>query len=524
MRVHEAEAGQAAGLAPVPERPSVPAAGFARLLLWLVPTLLWLVAWYWPSASQVARIWWHSETYAHGLVVLPVFVWLLWDRRASLAQVRPEPAAWVLAPLALAGFLWLLGQIVSVNGLSHFALVSIIALSFAAVLGTRLAWQLAFPLLFLFFGVPIGDFLLPTLMDYTADFTVAALRLSGVPVFREGLYFTVPNGRWAVVEACSGIRYLIASVMVGTLYAYLNYRSAGRRILFVGVAIVVPIVANWLRAYFIVLLGYLTDNKLAAGVDHLIYGWVFFGVVILVMFWIGGRWREAPAAVAPAADEAVTADPMPPRRRALVLLALALCTAFFPLAWRQLDRPVAPFQMLLQAPPAAAGWQADGDSLHGYRPRFSGHRGEAFQAYRRADGRVVGVYVAYYAHQRSGSELVAWQNRLTGYEHDEWRVLSTARVNTPVGRVNRSLLADAALRLGVWHWYWTNGRVVDSDYRAKLVLAMDHLTGEPDDAAFVALYTDVDEHPEDARELIESFMQAHRDGIDAMLAGARRQP
>ena len=138
-----------------------------------------------------------------------------------------------------------------------------------------------FPLAFLFFAAPVGEFLMPWLMARTADFTVFALRLSGIPVYREGLHFIIPSGSWSIVEACSGVRYLIASLMAGTLFAYFNYRSLRRRLLFVVVALLVPIVANWLRAYFIVLFGHLSDNKLAVAADHLIYGWVFFGVVII---------------------------------------------------------------------------------------------------------------------------------------------------------------------------------------------------------------------------------------------------
>jgi exosortase len=86
-------------------------------------------------------------------------------------------------------------------------------------------------------------------MEHTADFTLAALRLTGIPVYREGQFFSIPSGNWSVV--CSGLRYLIASVTVGVLYAHLTYRSALRRALFIAASIVVPIVANWLRAYMI---------------------------------------------------------------------------------------------------------------------------------------------------------------------------------------------------------------------------------------------------------------------------------
>ena len=85
----------------------------------------------------------------------------------------------------------------------------------AALFGWRWVRALAFPLAFLFFAVPFGEFLVPTLIEWTADFTVAALAASGIPVYREANNFVIPSGRWSVVEACSGIRYLIASVMLG---------------------------------------------------------------------------------------------------------------------------------------------------------------------------------------------------------------------------------------------------------------------------------------------------------------------
>ena len=185
-------------------------------------------------------------------------------------------------------------------------LVAMIPLAVWAILGNRdaaRAWR--FRSRFLFFAVPFGEFVVPKLMDWTADFTVWAVAASGVPVFREGNNFIIPSGRWSVVEACSGVRYLIASLVVGTLYAYLTYRSLLRRVVFIGISIVVPLVANWLRAYMIVMIGHLSSNRLAVGVDHIIYGWVFFGVVMMALFWVAGYWRED---LAPSAPSAATAS------------------------------------------------------------------------------------------------------------------------------------------------------------------------------------------------------------------------
>ena len=82
-------------------------------------------------------------------------------------------------------------------------------------MGTAMLRALAFPLSFMFFAIPFGEFLMPQLIDWTADFTIAALRLTGIPVYREANSFVIPSGHWSVVEACSGIRYLIAIHWLG---------------------------------------------------------------------------------------------------------------------------------------------------------------------------------------------------------------------------------------------------------------------------------------------------------------------
>src|SRR4029453_12636412 len=104
-----------------------------------------------------------------------------------------------------------------------------LVLAVPMLLGMEVARAITFPLAFLLFMVPFGEFLLPPLMEGTASVTIAALRLTGVPVYREGLQFVIPSGKWSVVEACSGVRYLIASMVVGVLFASLNSRSLRRR-------------------------------------------------------------------------------------------------------------------------------------------------------------------------------------------------------------------------------------------------------------------------------------------------------
>lgn len=501
-----------------PELSSHDGKGFAAVVLLLLLSLSWTLAWYWPTASEIGGIWWRSDTYAHGLAVLPIFAWLVWRARARLAPLQLRPFAWMVLPIAASGVLWLLGELASVASVRHFALVCMIAFGFAGLLGSQAARVLLFPLLFLFFGVPIGDFLLPTMMDLTADFTVWALRLSGVPVYQEGLFFVVPNGRWSVVEACSGLRYLVASVMVGALYAYLNYRSLRRRLLFMVVALVVPVLANWLRAYMIVMLGYHSGNKLAVGVDHLLYGWLFFGIVIFLMFWIGNRWREDEAPLtsvgtsAPATDRAFW-------RAALPLFVLI---PLFPALLQIVDAPRVVSAVEMSAPEARAGWnRLAGEPF--FLPHYRGQRTQVAASYVPPDGDApVAAYLAWFADQREGSEMVSWGNGLLAPGAKDRRLMTRERVEGAAGPVWEVVLQTSQGRVLVWQWYRIDGGVVLGDAEAKLRLLADRLLRQPDGAAVLILATPEGGSRTAARDRLAAFARSHGADLDAMVDEAEQ--
>jgi exosortase len=174
----------------------------------------------------------------------------------------------------------------------HVATFTFLPLSIWAFIGNQLAYRILFPLIFILFCIPIGEELIPTLQEVTADLSVIMLNWAGVPIYRSGLYIEIPQGRFLVAEACSGISFFIASIVIGSLYSQLNMRSAKRRTIFMTISIVFPIIANAIRVFGIILTGHLTDMEHAVGADHLIYGWVFFAVVIVCLLGIGELLRE----------------------------------------------------------------------------------------------------------------------------------------------------------------------------------------------------------------------------------------
>src|SRR5512132_74315 len=289
----------------------------------VVVAIVAILAIHWPTVESIVAIWSRSETFAHGFLIVPIVLVLIWQRRRELAVLTPSPEWLGLVLLACAGAIWLVAYAGGVLVVKQLALVATIWATVIAILGREVARAIMFPLGFLVLGVPMGEALIPPLMSWTADFTVTALQLSGIPVFREGMFFSIPSGNWSIVEGCSGVRYLIASFTVGVLFAYLSYRRPWKRLLFAALSIIVPIIANGFRAYLIVMIAHLSDNRLAHGIDHFIYGWVFFGLVMLLLFWIGSFWRDPDTDPQSAARRAAPAPTHAPPRGGLAGYAVA---------------------------------------------------------------------------------------------------------------------------------------------------------------------------------------------------------
>jgi exosortase A len=464
---------------------------------WLLPgtltigILLLLAALFWPTLYSMIEVWDRSETFTHGYLILPISIWLIWRQRDQLARIQPRPDLRGLVLLALGGLGWLVAEAGSVNVVAQYALVAMMIATVWTLLGWTFVRAAFFPLMFLFFAVPVGEFLIPHLVGFTADFTVAALQATGVPVFREGNNFSLVSGDWSVIEECSGIRYLIASITLGSLYAYLTYRSWKRRLLFVIAAAIVPIFANGGRAYMIVMIAHLSDMKLAMGVDHYIYGWVFFGLVMLLLFWVGSFWREddQPESASQPTEVVVSGRARRPLW-AVALLALALI-AVWPVYSTWLAQRTLPAMPDLKVG-ERAGWQA-GATFTDWVPHWIGADRQLRQSYS-LDGRRVMLELDYYVTQPQDAELVNSQNYMIERQHPVWtnigETVSLVEIAGQSRQVRQAKLKSVSgQRLLIWQWNLVNQRPTVNDYQTKLVLALDRVRLKRDDGLSVLIAT-----------------------------------
>jgi exosortase A len=287
-----------------------------------------IVAWVLLFHEEIARavaVWDASTAYGHCWFVLPIALYLAWDRRVEAAGVPLRSTPWPLV-LALPGALvWLTAERIGIMEGRQLAAVGLLILIIVAVLGWRLAWVFSAALLYLFFLVPFGAFVTSPLQRFTAAFIDVGLSVLGIPHVMDQFTIEIPAGAFYVAEACAGLRFLIAAIAFGVLYACLIYRSPWRRAAFIATSCVVPVIANGFRALGIVVLGEILGSAEAAAADHIIYGWVFFSLVILLLILAGLPFRQDTAPPAPpAAIPALPRGPSPWPAAVLLAGAAAL--------------------------------------------------------------------------------------------------------------------------------------------------------------------------------------------------------
>ncbi|WP_298601783.1 exosortase A [Zoogloea sp.] len=487
--------------------------GGALLLPLLVVLLVWAAILF-SFRSQVALVleaWDTLPSHAHGYVVLLVVAYLLWTKRTVLSGIGFKPSWKGFVLLVLAGMVAFLGETVAVAAVVQFSIVLMMIFGVWAVMGDGAFRAVRGPLAFLLFAVPFGHEVLPELMNWTADATVLALRYSGVPVFQEGRNFVIPSGRWSVIEACGGIRYLLTSVFIGAVFAYLTYTHTYKRVLFMVWSVIMPLIANWVRAYVIVMVAHLTENEWGMGLSHLALGWVIFGIAVFTGFAVGARWR----------------DPLPELRqpRQVVwapvasFLLMGGLASVVPFGWHygavemenQPQRNAPALRM-----DALAALEQGSSAEERVRPSFPGAR----VSYERSfvhQGHQIDVFVGYYRNQRQGAELVSVNNAYEPTKDWSWAASdrSPARAGVPEMGVEGYLKngRHAALH----HVYWVNGMMTTSDSFSKLLELVSRLRGRGDDAAVIVITAYSRENLGDARKAGEAFADLHMAGVAADL-------
>jgi exosortase A len=478
---------------------------FVRLAVVLLAVVFIYINTYW----SMVEIWWRSGTFAHGFVVFPISLYLIWRRRNDLSKT--EIKADMKAMPLLIGLVcaWIIASIANVLVAQQIAVVLMIPVIIYTLLGLKTVKTLFFPLAYLLFLVPIGEFLVPLLQDITAEFTVTTLRFTGIPVLLEGRFLYLPSGSFEVAEACSGVRYLIASLALGTLYAYLTYHSYFRRAVFILLSILIPIVANALRAYGIVMLAHLSDYKLAVGVDHIIYGWLFFGLVILLMFWVGRLFKDddAESDTSEVLISPVTVDKTNQKSFFGLVLATCLVLAIGPVSAAWINEPVYTKEPVFADLLQVDDWIPEEIIDISNKPKFVGVSTEKYIAYHKNNSSVR-LYIAYYRAQTQGHELINSKNKLYG---QPWKRVSNREFELYNGDKHTWTIKEIVVKSEnqnriLWYWYEVGGMSTVNPMLAKVYEVRSRFLRMKIGDAIVMISRDYDQDVDQARSALKEFL------------------
>jgi len=496
---------------------------------WTIPlaliagALVVLLGIYAETATTVIYQWNNSTAYNYGYLIIPISAYLIWIERNAVAKWTPSASPVGLAVIAAFAFAWFVADLMGIDEGRHFALAGMMQGVFLTLLGWRLYRRLAFPLLYLVLMVPTAAFLVPTLQKLSHFVAVEMLRLSGMSVYAEGILIQVPSGSFLVEPGCAGLNFLLASIALALLYGKLTYKTAAKRWACLIIAIFSSIIANFLRVYLIVAITEWTNRKINIADDHLMYGWIFFGIIMMIMMHWGMRFQDAEAGHAAPQNERPVAGPSYSvgAKAALAAIALAICVAPV-LGSRATASASGSDAERVTMPATIDGWMYQ-DPSPGWAPEMTEGGQKAAGSYARG-GQTVDVAVIHYQAQHEGHEAAAAENKPAG---DNWALSGVRTREVELAGAGTKAVGSALLRFGassraaLW-WYESSGCITTSRLEAKLCAMRARIAGSPSRGSYVVVSAAYSENPAGAFETLGAFARSFR--VDELVASNAGRP
>jgi exosortase D (VPLPA-CTERM-specific) len=470
---------------------------------------------------------WPTDEYNHCYLIPFISLFLLATWARDLAAVPWTGAKAGLWVLGFSFVLLLLGEFSAIYTISQVGFVIGVIGAAIAVFGMqffRIAWP---ALVYLFFMVPLPDFLQ---VQLTADLQlissrlgVAFVRLFG-PVYLEGNIIDLGNYKLAVAEACSGLRYLFPLMSFGFLCAVLYQAPLWQRAVVFLSTIPITVLMNSLRIGIIGLLVTRGGIEQAEGFMHDFEGWVVFmvcvGILFLEMFILSrlsGRrlLRSLRMDTPPVAEMMRIMAAQPAHRMALVAGALVIAGGVLSAGLEKREDLVPRRGELATFPLRIGDWVGDEQYIEPTLLDAVQADDTLAAAYRRsADPIPIGMWIAYYSSQRSGRAVHSPRVCLPG---GGWEIQSfeerTLENITPDGRsvpVNRVIIGLGDDRQLVYYWFSQRGRLLTNEYVVKWYIFWDALTRNRTDGALVRLTTYIDKGTDglaDADRRLQDFIR-----------------
>jgi exosortase len=251
--------------------------------------VLWFAIFY-PVYLALIEAWFGLENSdnSYGILVPFISLYFIWVKKEQLKQTEAAKSSSGLVILAASLFIYLISFAGGVVFMQRLMMVSSLIGLVLYICGKEIYRILAFPLLFLFFMVPIPESVVNIvsfpLQTYATIISSKIIQWCGIPVYREGhmLYFT--QTQLEVAEACSGIRSISALLMLSVIFMHQCENSRARKAIIILSSIVIAFIANILRVSGTGILAHFFGARVARGFLHEFSGMTVFAIGLLLLF------------------------------------------------------------------------------------------------------------------------------------------------------------------------------------------------------------------------------------------------
>ncbi len=253
---------------------------FGGAAILLAHTVAFFPVWY-----GLVSAWSQSEDYSHAFMIVPLSLYLIWNKKEKLSEVVIEPS-WIGLIIAfIAAMAYVFGTYAGVLTLNSIALVVSIIGAVYGGLGAKFVKVIWFPLFFLFLMIPIPSQLYwaatTPLQLMVSKVSVYILQLfTDIPILREGNVIHLPEKTLQVVAACSGMRSIISLTTLSIFFGYVSLRRFFSVAILVLCALPVAVIINILRIIIMIVADYYFHLELSSGAPHTYLGLFVFSVAI----------------------------------------------------------------------------------------------------------------------------------------------------------------------------------------------------------------------------------------------------
>ena len=473
---------------------------------------------------------WGVEDFSYGYFILPIALYLAWEKRANLQGTRSVLSWGFLFPLVVGIILFWLGEL----GGEYATLFLSLWLVSVSLCWLKFGWKklktIAFPLVFLLVMFPPPNLVYSNISLWlqlvSSRLGVGLLQWVGVPAYREGNIIDLGFTQLQVVDACSGLRYLFPLVAMGALLAY-HYRAGlWKGAVLVVSSIPVTILTNSLRLASVGVLYKFWGANVAQGFFHDFSGWLIFTVSLAIL--LGELWmlnRVFPIAIRPAnadlgidlliapADKVQSVGVLqailrPPQYVVTAGLLAAMLVIYGNVDFREKVPATKPLRLM---PLTVGDWQGSRYSMEPDLIHALNLSDYTLIDYRNPQGKEINIYIAYNESQRKGKSTHSPDSCLPG---SGWifRESGTLEMKAIGGadhsmRVKRAYMEKNGVRQIGYYWFPQRGRNLTNMFQLKAYAFWDALTKRRTDGALVRLITPVyePEKPEDAEARLQEF-------------------